>query len=132
MAWGHYWSQTPPALRIRSGDAVDVETLLTNGPDRLERAGVAPGDIEPSLRDVYREVTDKGPGGHILTGPIFVEGAEPGDTLASRTASQYQGAVSNIQVASLIYLALILLVITFVTNFAAQRIVKRFDLSRQA
>ena len=56
---------------------------------------------------------------------------EPGDTLASRTASQYQGAVSNIQIASLIYLALILLVITFVTNFAAQRIVKRFDLSRQ-
>jgi len=57
---------------------------------------------------------------------------EPGDTLASRTASQYQGAVSNIQVASLIYLALILLVITFITNFAAQRIVKRFDLNRAA
>ena len=57
---------------------------------------------------------------------------EPGDTLASRTANQYQGAVSNIQVASLIYLALILLVITFITNFAAQRIVKRFDLNRAA
>src|SRR6476661_3966341 len=55
---------------------------------------------------------------------------EPGDTLASRTANQYQGAVSNIQVASLIYLALILLVITFVTNFTAQRVVKRFDFQR--
>jgi len=52
---------------------------------------------------------------------------EPGDTLASRTAAQYQGAVSQIQVASLIYLALILLVITFITNLTAQRIVKRFD-----
>src|SRR5207302_11243306 len=31
--------------------------------------------------DVFKEVTDKGPGGHILTGPIHVEGAEPGDTL---------------------------------------------------
>ena len=55
---------------------------------------------------------------------------EPGDTLASRTANQYQGAVSNIQVASLIYLALILLVITFIANFAAQRIVKRFEVHR--
>ena len=50
-----------------------------------------------------------------------------GDTLASRTANQYQGATSNIQVASLIYLAFILLVITFITNLAAQLIVKRFE-----
>ncbi len=55
---------------------------------------------------------------------------QPGDTLASRLANQYQGAVSNIQVASLFYLALILLVITFVTNFAAQRVVKRFEFQR--
>src|SRR3954449_1871362 len=55
---------------------------------------------------------------------------EPGDTLASRTANQYQGAVTNIQVASLIYLALILLVITFIANFAAQRVVKRFEFQR--
>jgi acetamidase/formamidase len=39
------------------------------------------------LRDIYREVTDKGPGGHILTGPIYVEGAEPGDTLEVRIRS---------------------------------------------
>jgi phosphate transport system permease protein len=55
---------------------------------------------------------------------------EPGDTIASRVANQYQGAISNIQVASLIYLALILLVITFITNLAAQRIVKRFEFQR--
>ena len=52
---------------------------------------------------------------------------EPGDTLASRTASQYQGAVTNLQVSSLIYLAFILLVITFIANFAARRVVKRFE-----
>jgi phosphate transport system permease protein len=51
---------------------------------------------------------------------------DPGDTLASRMANQFAGASTNIQVASLIYLGLILLVITFVTNFAAQRVVKRF------
>src|SRR5204862_960923 len=54
----------------------------------------------------------------------------PGDTLASRVANQYQGAPSNIAIASLIYLALILLVITFITNFAAQRVVKRFEFQR--
>jgi phosphate transport system permease protein len=59
--------------------------------------------------------------------PLKLSIFEPGDTLASRTANQYQGAVSNIQVASLIYLALILLVITFITNFSAQRVVKRFE-----
>jgi acetamidase/formamidase len=36
------------------------------------------------LKAITAEVKDKGPGGHILTGPIFVEGAEPGDTLEVR------------------------------------------------
>jgi phosphate transport system permease protein len=49
-----------------------------------------------------------------------------GDTLASRIAAQYQGAVSNIQIASLFYLAAILLVISLVTNVIAQWIVVRF------
>ena len=63
VAWGHYWSQTPPVLRIKSGDAVEVHTLLTSSPPRLEGAGVAPGDVEQALRDVHNEVKDKGPGG---------------------------------------------------------------------
>jgi phosphate transport system permease protein len=54
----------------------------------------------------------------------------PGDTIASRVANQYQGATTNIQIAALIYLALILLVITFLTNLAAQRVVKRFEFQR--
>ena len=62
--------------------------------------------------------------------PLKLSIFEPGDTLASRTAGQYQGAVSNLQIASLIYLAFILLAITFLTNLAAQRVVKRFDPSR--
>jgi phosphate transport system permease protein len=62
--------------------------------------------------------------------PLKLSLFEPGDTIASRVANQYAGAVSNIQVAALIYLGLILLVITFVTNLAAQRVVKRFELQR--
>ncbi|HZQ15975.1 MAG TPA: phosphate ABC transporter permease subunit PstC [Gaiellaceae bacterium] len=53
-----------------------------------------------------------------------------GDTIASRVANQYQGATTNLQIASLIYLALVLLVITFLTNYAAQRVVKRFEFQR--
>jgi phosphate transport system permease protein len=62
--------------------------------------------------------------------PLKVSIFEPGDTLAGRVANQYQGAITNIQVASLIYLALILLIITFITNLAAQRVVKRFEFQR--
>jgi phosphate transport system permease protein len=62
--------------------------------------------------------------------PLHVSIFEPGDTLASRTANQYQGATSNIQIASLIYLAFVLLVITFITNLFAQFIVRRFEFQR--
>jgi acetamidase/formamidase len=81
VAYGHYWSETRPVLRIASGDVLDVDTLLTSTPDRLEKAGVTPANVQPSLRAIVSSVTDRGPGGHILTGPVFVDGAEPGDAL---------------------------------------------------
>ncbi len=55
---------------------------------------------------------------------------QPGDTLASRIAAQYQGAVSNIHIASIVYLAVILLVFALLTNVGAQVIVNRFELQR--
>ena len=84
IAWGYYDASTPPVLRIKSGDTLEIQTLITSSPSRLEAAGVAPEQVEQSLRDIYKEVTNKGPGGHILTGPIYVEGAEPGDVLEVR------------------------------------------------
>ena len=84
VAWGYYWSAAKPVLRIKSGDRVEIQTMLTNSPERLAAAGVKAEDIEAELKAIYAEVKDKGPGGHILTGPIFVEGAEPGDTLEVR------------------------------------------------
>src|SRR3989440_10542349 len=84
VAWGYYDAATPPVMRIKSGDTVEIQTLITSSPTRLEGAGVKPADVEQSLRDIYKEVTNKGPGGHILTGPIFIEGAEPGDVLEVR------------------------------------------------
>ena len=87
VAWGYYDATTPPTLRIRSGDTVEVHTLITSTPPRLEGAGVKPDQIEPSLREIFTNVTNKGPGGHILTGPIYVEGAEAGDVLEVRIQS---------------------------------------------
>ncbi|HZX95778.1 MAG TPA: acetamidase/formamidase family protein [Myxococcales bacterium] len=84
VAWGYYDAKAKPVLRVKSGDTLVVRTLLTSSPERLEGAGVAPDQVEPALREIYKSVTDKGPGGHILTGPIFVEGAEPGDALEVR------------------------------------------------
>jgi acetamidase/formamidase len=84
VAWGYYWSAAKPVLRIKSGDRVEIQTMLTNTPDRLAAAGVKDEEIETELKAITAEVKDKGPGGHILTGPIFVEGAEPGDTLEVR------------------------------------------------
>src|SRR5258708_16404830 len=84
VAWGYYWSQAKTVLRIKSGDTVEIQTMLTNSPERLAAAGVADDKIESALKAIYAEVKDKGPGGHILTGPIYIEGAEPGDTLEVR------------------------------------------------
>ncbi len=50
-------------------------------PARLEAAGVNPSDIPQYDRDIHDRVTDKGPGGHILTGPVAIAEAEPGDVL---------------------------------------------------
>jgi acetamidase/formamidase len=84
VAWGYYDAAAPPVLHIRSGDTVVFDTVLTNSPTGLERAGLPPEQVQQSLRDIYKEVTNKGPGGHILNGPVFVEEAEPGDTLEVR------------------------------------------------
>ena len=84
VAWGNYDAAAKPVLHIKSGDTVVFHTLLTNSPTGLEKAGVAPADVEPALRRVFDKVKDRGPGGHILTGPVAIDGAEPGDTLEVR------------------------------------------------
>ena len=53
-----------------------------------------------------------------------------GDTLASRIASQYQGAVSNLQVSSLAYLGLVLLLLSLAFNGVALAIVRRVERKR--
>jgi acetamidase/formamidase len=89
VAYGYYWSEAAPALRIASGDIIDVDTLLTNSPTGLARAGVPDAKIQTSLKAIVDQVTGdrRGPGGHILTGPVYVEDAEPGDVLEVKILS---------------------------------------------
>lgn len=75
--WGLFDAKIPPVLHVQSGDRVTVNTV-SGGPDVLP-----PADkfyIPPELADIHARTPRHVPG-HILTGPIFVEGAEPGDTL---------------------------------------------------
>ncbi len=85
VVWGYYDAAATPVLRVKSGDLVEVSTMLTNTPAGLERAGVRPADVEPALRAITDSLKRiPGLGGHILTGPIYVEGADSGDVLEVR------------------------------------------------
>jgi acetamidase/formamidase len=79
--WGYYDARLKPVLKIASGDTVRVETMLAGGLERLKLAGVSDAEIPDSLKRIESSVTDRGPGAHPLTGPIYVEGAEPGDII---------------------------------------------------
>ena len=79
--WGYYDPAVKPVLRIASGDTVRVETMIARGLQRLRAAGVKDDEIPESLKVVERAVTERGPGAHPMSGPIWIEGAEPGDAL---------------------------------------------------
>ena len=85
--WGYYDPAVKPVLRISSGDTVRVETMIARGLQRLRAAGVKEDEIPESLKTVERAVTERGPGAHPMSGPIWVEGAEPGDSLEIKIVS---------------------------------------------
>jgi acetamidase/formamidase len=76
-----------PVLRIGSGDTVRVESMIARGLQRLRAAGVKDEEIPDALKAVERAVTERGPGAHPMTGPIWIEGAEPGDSLEVKIVS---------------------------------------------
>jgi len=89
VAYGWYDAAGKPVLRIASGDIIDVDTLLTNTPAGLQRAGLPPDQIQESLKAIVEQIPkeQRGPGGHILTGPVYVERAEPGNVLEVKILS---------------------------------------------
>ena len=77
--WGVFAASIPPVLRVRSGDAITVDTV-SGGADVLPPPGF---HVPPELHEIHARSARILPG-HILTGPVFVEDAEPGDTLEVR------------------------------------------------
>jgi len=76
---GYYDASTAPALRVKSGDIVEMDTLGVTTPEGLRRVGMRDDQMQPSLLEVA--AANQGKRGHYLTGPVYVEGAEPGDVL---------------------------------------------------
>jgi acetamidase/formamidase len=89
VAWGWYDAAGVPVLRVNSGDEVVVRALSTCSPQSLVRSGLDSNRVEKLAKDIYaaRASMKTGPGGHILTGPIYVEGADSGDVLEVRFKS---------------------------------------------
>ena len=82
IAWGYYSGSAKPAITVHSGDTVKIQSLASCGDDKaLLRDGVAEADIPKYIAPIHEQVKDKGPGGHILTGPVAVAEAEVGDVL---------------------------------------------------
>jgi acetamidase/formamidase len=74
---------TPPVLTINSGDIVRLETA-TGTPGYFERLGVPKDKIPAELYETFKGVDDNARRDHTLTGPIYVTGAEPGDSIEIR------------------------------------------------
>jgi acetamidase/formamidase len=92
VVWGYFAADIPPALRIKSGQTVRVDTVSHGGVNTgvdpvtfFSRHGVAAGEVLKDAIDIYEKVSrPRGASAHILTGPIYVEEAEPGDMLEVR------------------------------------------------
>ena len=92
VLWGYIAANLAPALTIKSGEIVEIEALSHQGlttnkdPEKFFGAyGIPDHEVLADAKSVYAEVKrPKGASVHILTGPIYVEGAEPGDTLEVR------------------------------------------------
>ena len=91
VTWGWFLIDRPPVLSIQSGQTVRIDTVSHHGATEdedpltfLGSLGVKPDEILQDVRDFWASRSGRpreGRGGHILTGPIYIDGAEPGDML---------------------------------------------------
>src|SRR5262245_14219703 len=93
VAYGYYWSEAQPVLRIASGDIVDVDTMLTNTPEGLRRAGRAEEQIQASLR----AVVEAGAGRTHRHRPDLCRGRAAGRRTRSECAVDRPGARLRLQ-----------------------------------
>lgn len=78
--WGYFEATVPPVLTIKSGERITIETV-SGGPDALPPHGF---HVPPELLAIHAAEKGLPFGPHILTGPVAIEGAMPGDVLEIR------------------------------------------------
>jgi len=71
--WGWFDNAQPPVLRVNSGDTVVLETMMHS------HNQVVPGTTIEQIKKTRTDFPGRGP--HTLTGPIYIEEAQPGDVL---------------------------------------------------
>lgn len=78
--WGYFDPSIGPSLKIKSGDLVQAEAITHHAGDAPELM------MDETVTRLFKEIPeeDRNPGVHIMTGPIWVEGAQPGDMLEVR------------------------------------------------
>jgi acetamidase/formamidase len=78
--WGYFDAAIAPALRVKSGDLIQAEAVTHHAGDAPELM------FDEGVEAIFREVpeADRNPGVHIMTGPVYVEDAKPGDVLEVR------------------------------------------------
>jgi hypothetical protein len=75
---GHFSAALKPVLTINSGDIVTIETATSLDPAEVDQSGAVPPSAVPEYqRAIHREVKDRGPSGHVLTGPISSTARNP-------------------------------------------------------
>ena len=82
--WGYYDARLKPVLHVASGRSFPRRDDGRGRPAAAALAGVTEAEIPEALKLVEQRVTERGPGAHPMTGPIYIDGAEPGDTLEIR------------------------------------------------
>jgi acetamidase/formamidase len=80
VQWGRFSAAFAPVLTVESGDTVTLESV--SGAPEVLPPDDGPFQVPPSLRRIHAEVARYQ--GHIITGPIAVRGAAPGDLLEVR------------------------------------------------
>ena len=78
--WGYFDAAKAPVMRVKSGDLVQAEAVTHHAGDAPELM------FDEGVEALFREIpeSDRNPGVHIMTGPIWVEDARPGDILEVR------------------------------------------------
>jgi len=74
--WGWFNNAQPPVLHVNSGDSIVFETMMH------AHNQVVPGTTIEQIKKTRTDFPGRGP--HTLTGPVYIEGAEPGDVLKVR------------------------------------------------